>query len=326
MLKVCRAELRSLQSPTNNFQIEPGNLQFRCEHLVESINLQQVPNQTCLLAKFVVKRSQQTKSVSKCTRRTSPRLVHLDYLNLGHTQSCICLQGSLKTGKMLRRMQRSRKRLIHAMSRLVSQFRIASRKHLAQGGSNRWRVDKRCQKWSIRAVYRLVEGSLEVKLPTIWTDRKAEVGRVREEGEEERRSEKRKSQRKEDAGARKGKKVAIRCVFPMIGGSGGSKSRLAKAAGAEPSGQMRDEKLHAGAKHISKSKSVKTWRSRTTFRSWDVEKLHAVVARSTFPCQNVKTPYARTTFKRFRCGFAWQAQGIAHLAKSEQNIGFSMVF
>jgi len=31
----------------------------------------------------------------------------------------------------------------------------------------------------------------------------------------------------------------------MICGSGGSKSRLAKAAGAEPSGQMRDEKLHA---------------------------------------------------------------------------------
>ena len=32
--------------------------------------------------------------------------------------------------------------------------------------------------------------------------------------------------------------------FPMICGSGGSKSRLAKAAGAEPCGHMRDEKLH----------------------------------------------------------------------------------
>ena len=31
----------------------------------------------------------------------------------------------------------------------------------------------------------------------------------------------------------------------MIFGSGGSKSMLAEAAGAEPSGQMRDEKLHA---------------------------------------------------------------------------------
>ena len=61
----------------------------------------------------------------------------------------------------------------------------------------------------------------------------------------ERRSEKRKSQKKEDARVRKGRKVAQHYVFPMICGSEGSKSRLAKAAGAEPSGQMRDEKLHA---------------------------------------------------------------------------------
>ena len=33
----------------------------------------------------------------------------------------------------------------------------------------------------------------------------------------------------------------------MICGPGGSKSRPAKAAGAEPAGQMKDEKLHASA-------------------------------------------------------------------------------
>ena len=53
------------------------------------------------------------------------------------------------------------------------------------------------------------------------------------------------SQKKEDAGARKGRKVAKHCVFPVFCGSGGSKGRLAKAAGAEASGQMRTEKLHA---------------------------------------------------------------------------------
>ena len=53
------------------------------------------------------------------------------------------------------------------------------------------------------------------------------------------------SQKREDAGARKGRKVAKHCVFPKICGSGGSTSRLAKAAGAEPPGQLRDEKLHA---------------------------------------------------------------------------------
>ena len=35
------------------------------------------------------------------------------------------------------------------------------------------------------------------------------------------------------------------CVFPMFCGAGGSTSRLAKAAGAEPAGQMKDEKLLA---------------------------------------------------------------------------------
>ena len=57
--------------------------------------------------------------------------------------------------------------------------------------------------------------SLEVKLPTRWTDEKAEVGRVREEKrrEEERRSEKRKRQKTEDAGVRKGSsKVTKHCV------------------------------------------------------------------------------------------------------------------
>ena len=88
---------------------------------------------------------------------------------------------------------------------------------------------------------------------------KSRAGQRQREGKrlEERRSEKRKSQKKEDADARKGWKVAKHCVFPMICVSGGSKSRLAKAAGAEPAGQMRDEKLHA------------------------------LVARSTFPSQNV---------------------------------------
>ena len=73
-----------------------------------------------------------------------------------------------------------------------------------------------------------------------------------------RRSEKRKSEEKEDAGARKGRKVTIHCVFPMICGSGGLKSRLAKAAGAEPSGQMRHEQLRVvAARSTFESKKAK---------------------------------------------------------------------
>ena len=67
------------------------------------------------------------------------------------------------------------------------------------------------------------------------------------------------SQKRAGAGVRKGRKVAKHCLFPMICGSGGSKRRLAKAAGAETSGQMRDEKIarRCGAKHILKSKVSK---------------------------------------------------------------------
>ena len=57
-----------------------------------------------------------------------------------------------------------------------------------------------------------IEGSLEVKLPTIWTVEKQRWG-----------DQKRKSKKTEDTDARKGRKVAKHCVFPMICGSGGSK-------------------------------------------------------------------------------------------------------
>ena len=90
------------------------------------------------------------------------------------------------------------------------------------------------------------------------------MGRVREEKKKKIKEEK--VSEEKDPGARKGRKVAKHCVFPMICGSGGWKSRLAKAAGAEPSGQMRDEKLHA------------------------------IVARSTFPSQNVQNTSAAEHF------------------------------
>ena len=144
---------------------------------------------------------------------------------------------------------------------------------------------------------------------------KKEMGRVTEE----RRSEKRKSQKKEDADARKGRKVAIHCVFPIICGSGGSKSRLAKAAGAEPSGQMRDEKLHAVVARSTffPVKMYKTLGVRTTFGSWDVEKVHAVVARSTFWSQNVQNTRGADHFWQLRCRKSARRCGAKHVSKSK---------
>ena len=218
------------------------------------------------------------------------------------------------------------------------------------------------------------------------------VNMERLKGEEGRGREKRKIRRekirrervrrkKMQMRARKGRKVTKHCVFPMICGSGGSKSRLAKAAGAEPAGQMRDENLHAvvarstfwsqnaqntsgpdhfwklrcrksarrcGAKHISKSKCTKhtmvgpllevemskkctplwceahfevkmykTHQRRTTFGSWDVEKVHAVVARSTFPSQNVKNTTCSRHFWRFGCRKSARRCGAKHISKSK---------
>ena len=65
-------------------------------------------------------------------------------------------------------------------------------------------------------------------------------------------------------------------------------------------------------------KMYKTHRSRTTFGGSDVEKVHAVVARSTFRSQNVQNTRVSDHFWKFRCRFACHAQGIVHLVKSEQ--------
>ena len=73
----------------------------------------------------------------------------------------------------------------------------------------------------------------------------------------------------------------------MICGSGGSKSRLAKAAGAEPAGQRRDEQLHA------------------------------VVARSTFPSQNIKNTRGADHFWRLRCRKSARRCGAKHISKSK---------
>ena len=125
----------------------------------------------------------------------------------------------------------------------------------------------------------------------------------------------------------------------MTCGSGGSKSRP-------------DEKWkiarRCGAKHISKSKCTKhtilgpllavemstrclpLWREahfevkmykthqvRTTFGSWDVEKVHAVVARSTFGSQNVQNTPLSDNFWKLRCRKSVRRCGAKHISKSK---------
>ena len=64
-------------------------------------------------------------------------------------------------------------------------------------------------------------------------------------------------------------------------------------------------------------KMYKTTQLRTTFGSCDVEKVHAVVARSTFPSQNVQSTSASDHFWKLRCRKSARRCGAKHISKSK---------
>ena len=64
-------------------------------------------------------------------------------------------------------------------------------------------------------------------------------------------------------------------------------------------------------------KMYKTHHSRTTFGSWDVEKLHTVVARSTFWSQNVQNTPASEHFWKLRYRKSASRCGAKHIWKSK---------
>ena len=87
----------------------------------------------------------------------------------------------------------------------------------------------------------------------------------------------------------------IHSVFTLICGSGGSKSRLAKA-------------------HLE-VKSVKNWWSRTTFGSGDVEKVQAFVAQITLRSQNVQSTSVSERFWKLTCPKSARRCGAKHMSK-----------
>ena len=80
--------------------------------------------------------------------------------------------------------------------------------------------------------------------------------------------------------------------------------------------QCRKSARRCGAKHISKWKCTKTLHVRATFGSSDVEKVHAVLARSTFPSQNVQNTTCSRHFWRFGCWKSARRCGAKHISKS----------
>ena len=94
----------------------------------------------------------------------------------------------------------------------------------------------------------------------------------------------------------------------MICGPRGSKSRLAKAAGAEPSGQMRDEKLHAVVERMTKKcaplwreanfevKTYKTHHSQTLLQVEMLKKCMPLWHEAHFEVNMYKTHHIQTNF------------------------------
>ena len=196
-----------------------------------------------------------------------------------------------------------------------------------------------------------VEGSLEVKLPTIWTNEKQSRAEAeRRERLEERKSRRERVRRKKMEMREKVGKSRFTLFFQWFVAPEGRKvgslkrrvrSQLArgemknctplwreahfqvkmyKTPGARSTfGSWDVEKVHAvvARKHICKSNMYKTLGVRTTFGSWDVEKVHAVVARSTFPSQNVQSTTCSRHFWRFRCRKSARRCGAKHISKSK---------
>ena len=197
----------------------------------------------------------------------------------------------------------------------------------------------------------IIEGSLEVKLPSdsmIWTDEKQrwEESAKRRERRKKIKKEKVSEERRSMPVREKVGKSRNTVFFQWFGAPEGRKvgslkrrvrSQLARWEMKNCTPLWREAHLQV--------KKLKTPHGRSTFRSWDVEKVHAVVARSafasekgkstrtfgtlfevvekvhavvarsTFRSQNVKSSTCSGHFWTFRCAFPKTMAGVGHLKR-----------
>ena len=166
------------------------------------------------------------------------------------------------------------------------------------------------------------------------------------------KSQWREEKKKEDPGARKGWKVAKHCVFPICG-SGGSKSRPAGAAGADPAGRwemknctpLRREKhfegkmykthfwalrcrksaRRCGAKHISKSKVYKTEGFRALLEVEMSKKCTPLWREAHFEVKSAKNCGVGSAFGRSEVLSRGRCQGLCTLSKVSKTWEFCSI-
>ena len=156
----------------------------------------------------------------------------------------------------------------------------------------------------------IIKGSLEVKLPTLWTDGKAEMGRVREEKKKE--DQKRESLRRKKMQVReKVEKLRFTVFFQWFVAPEGRKVGLLKR-------RVRSHVVRWEMKGSKSKCNYKTCQRRTTFGiSCDAEKVHAVVVRSTFGSQNVQSTSVSEHAWKLRCRKSARRCGAKHISKSK---------
>ena len=150
--------------------------------------------------------------------------------------------------------------------------------------------------------------------------RREEKRREEKRREEKRREEKREDQRRERV---RRKKMQVREKVKK------SRNTVEKAPEGQKVGSLkRRVRSHLAGWEMKtctllwreahlEVKMYKTPHVRTTFGSWDIKKVHAVLARSTFPSQNVQNTPTSEHFWKLTCWKSARRCGAKHISKSK---------
>ena len=173
------------------------------------------------------------------------------------------------------------------------------------------------------------EGSLEVKLPTIWADEKQRWAEA-----ERREEQKREDQRRERV---RSKKIQVREKVEKLRNTVFFQWFVAPE-GRKVGSLKRQVRSHLARWEMKKCtplwreanfevKMYKSHQGRTTFGSCDVEKAHAVVARSTFRSQNAQNTQCSDHFWKLRCDLVSRGRrkGLCTFSSVSKTWGFCSI-
>ena len=162
----------------------------------------------------------------------------------------------------------------------------------------------------------MFEGSLEVKLPTIVDNmdrRKSRGGKSQRREQQQKEDQRRERIRRKKMQVREKIFKSQNTMFfqHFVAQEGRKVGSLKRRVRSHLARWEMIIARHCGVKHISNMLGPFL-----DFWSWDVQKVHAFVARSTFPSQNVQSTPASEHFWKLRCRKSARRCGAKHVSKS----------